>query len=172
MTYVTRATQLSHQLALSQSNGHSPAHENREHIHDRVNAELQKLGMPTWGLWRLDVRYLHSLIHENEHILAAAYGKSADGAGLLVATNLRVIYVDKKPLYVKADELTYDIIGGVSYGDVGVQATVTLHSRIGDFKLRTFNLHLAQGFRDYIEERCLEHIDTATARTNRYDRYF
>lgn len=172
MTYVTRATQFNHQQALSRRYSPTPAHEDEQRIHERVFNELRQLGMRPWGLWRLDIRYLPKIIHENEHIKAVAYGSGPDGAGTLVATDRRVLYVNKKPMFVKSDELTYDIIGGVSYGDVGVQATVILHSRIADFKLRTYNLRLAQGFRDYIEERCLEHLNNPGESIHHYDDYY
>lgn len=158
MTYVSRATYYDHQRALMQKRPVPQAHESNEQVRDRVLDELQKLGMPTWGFWRFDVHYLPSLIHPDEHIHAVTYGKGTDGGGMLVATDRRVLYISKRPMFVKADELTYDVIGGVTYGDIGLQATIVLHSRLGDFKLRTFNLRLAQGFRDYIEQRCLEHL--------------
>ena len=173
MTYVTRTAQFNHQQALARTYVPEPAHEDAEHIRDRVIAELRALGMRPWGLWRFDVRYLPNIIHEQEHIKAVSYGTNSGGSGMLVATDRRVIYLSKKPMFIKADELTYDIIGGITYGDVGVQATIILHSRIGDFKLTTFNLRLAQGFRDYIEERCLENLHNGAASgINHYDDYF
>lgn len=174
MTYVTRTAQFNHQRALgalARTYSEVPEHETTANIHDRVFAELRELGMRRWALWRPDVRYLPSLVHENEHIKAVTYGKGAEGEAMLVATDRRVININKKPMYEKADELTYDIIGGVSYGDVGIQATVILHSRIGDFKLRTFNLRLAQGFRNYIQQRCLEHLNGDGSTTVHHDPY-
>ncbi len=181
MTYITRAAQFNHQQAVArgywstqaqaQGQAQDEEHETPDHIHDRVFAELTAIGMPKWGLWRLDVRHLPSLIHENEHIKAAVYGKGKNGAGMLVATDRRVLYINKQPMFMKSDELTYDIIGGVSYADVGVQATVVLHSRVADFRLTTFNLRLAQGFRDHIEQRCLEHAESPESRQNRYEHF-
>lgn len=168
MTYVTRATYFDHQRALNQRTPPVPHIENNKEVRERVFAELKALGLRPWALWRLDIRYLPNLIHPNEHIKGVTYGKGKDGMMMLVATDLRVIVLSKKPLFVKADDLTYDIVGGVSYGNVGFEGTVTLHSRLGDFKIHTLNLKMAQGFRNYIEERCVEN---ATPRTGDHDPY-
>jgi hypothetical protein len=102
-------------------------------------------------------RYLPSLIHTDEILGGVVFGKHADGYAMLVATDRRIIFLDKKPLFVNEDEMTYDVIGGISISRAGIGTTVTLHTRLKDYTLRTFNQESAQKFVHYIELRCLEH---------------
>jgi hypothetical protein len=127
------------------------AHENR--IKDR----LKELGVTKMARMSSEARYLPKIIHQDEEILGVVYGKSESGFAYMIATDKRAIFLDKKPLFVNEDEITYNVVSGVSYGHVGVGSTVTLHTRLGDYKVKTFNEHCAQNFVKVIETRCLEH---------------
>lgn len=122
----------------------------------RVFAELKAAGMTKYGLMRAESRELPFILHDEEHIKGIVYGRSRDGFAELVATDKRVLFVDKKPFFMKADEVTYDLVGGVTYGKVGLLSTITLHTRISHYTIRTVNFASAKRFIDFIELRCLE----------------
>ena len=88
--------------------------------------------------------------------MGSVYGKYQEGRGALIATDQRVLFVDKKPLFVHVDELTFMIIGGVTFTKAAFISYVTVHTRLGDYKLRTFNIKNAANFVDYIETKCLQ----------------
>lgn len=124
----------------------------------RVEQELLAAGAPAYGIrWNSDTKYLHNIIHDNEHIHAAIFGRGEDGFALMAATDARLIYLDKKPAYVKTDDITYDVVSGVSFGQVGVLATVTVHTHVRDYMLGRVSSKCARKFVAYIEERCLEY---------------
>lgn len=123
----------------------------------RVKSELRKAGVTRYGLLKGESRKLPQIIHPEEHIHAAVYGRCQQGSAMLVATERRVIFIDWKPLYTTSDEISYDVIAGVTYGQQGLVATVTLHSRIGDYQLRYVNIGVARKFVTYMEKRRLEH---------------
>ncbi len=122
----------------------------------RVKDELRRLGMSRYGLWKLEARYLPHIIHADEHLRGIVYGHHIEGSALLVATDRRIIYLDRKPLFMNQDEVTYDVVSGVSYSFAGAEATVTLHTRVKDYTLRTYNKKTAEGFIEFIERHCLE----------------
>jgi hypothetical protein len=122
----------------------------------RIKRELSALGVTKYGLLKQESRYLPNLIHPSEQLGGVVYGRHEDGSVMLVATDRRVIYVDKKPLFVNEDEITYDVVSGVSFSHVGVGSTVTLHTRIKDYRIRTLNQKCAKRFIAYIESRRLE----------------
>lgn len=124
----------------------------------RIMNELKALGVSRWGMLKMETRYLPHFIHEDESIGAVIYGHNSDGSAMLIATDRRVIFLDRKPLFTTADELTYDIVAGVSYSQVGFRATVTLHTRINDYVMHTLNIKCAVQFREYVEKRCLEFL--------------
>lgn len=123
----------------------------------RVWQELRALGMSRAALYTMESRHLPRLIHDDEHIGGVAYGWINGSFAMLVATNLRVIFLDKKPLFVSTDEISYNVVAGVEYGSVGFGATVTLHTRVRDFVLHTLNERSSRGFVRYLETRAVEH---------------
>ena len=122
---------------------------------NRIREELRSLGVSNYGLLKQATRHLPYIVHPDEHVEAIVYGRNDKGPCLLAATDRRVIFLDKKPLFVKSDELAYDIVGGVTTSQSGFVKLVSLHTRMGDFKLRTMNFKCAAHFRDFIEARCL-----------------
>lgn len=129
----------------------------RRHIKD----ELRKRGAVAYNMWLPETNYLPHLLHKEEHIMGSVYGRYDDGPekkgrGVLIATDQRVLFLDRKPLYIHCDELTFMIIGGVTYTRTAIIGYVTLHTRLGDYRLRTFNLKNAANFVDYIEAKCLQ----------------
>lgn len=124
---------------------------------ERVKQELQKLGVSRYALWRAESRHLPSIIHKDELIGGVVYGKHVDNFAMLVATDRRIIFLDKRPLFVNVDEITYDVVSGISFSHAGIGSTVTLHTRIKDYPIRTFNQRCAKVLIDFIEARSLEH---------------
>ncbi|MFI5270433.1 MAG: PH domain-containing protein [Candidatus Saccharimonadales bacterium] len=127
----------------------------------RVKMELRQRGAVSFNLWLPETRYLAHIIHKDEHIMGSVYGRfdkggNDRGRGALVATDQRVLFIDKKPLFMHCDEMTFMIIGGVTYTRSAIIGYVTLHTRLGDYKLRTFNPTGAANFVDYIETKCLQ----------------
>lgn len=127
----------------------------RNHI-NRVRDQLVAAGVSRLAFNSLEGKYLPFVIHEDEHIGGAVYGRCADGFAMLVATDRRVIYLDKKPFFVNEDEITYDVVSGVSLSSGGIGTTVSLHTRIKDFVMHSLNEVAARNFVEYIESNWLE----------------
>lgn len=129
---------------------------NPHHHHDRVWGELRELGVSNLGLMWTDNRHVPQIIHSDEHIKGVIYGYQLDGFVMLLATDRRVVFLDKKLFYVNEDEIGYDSVIGVGVNRIGSGSTVTLHTRVKDYVIRTFNKKCAAQFVEYIEKRCLE----------------
>lgn len=130
----------------------------------RIKQELKAVGVTWFGIWKFASRYLPNIIHKGEHIGGAAYGRYPAGTGLLaftegmlIATDRRVIFLDRKPGYTGFDELTYDVISGVKLTSAGFSA-ITLHTRLGDYMIRFVNTKAARNFVRFIE---LKRIETS-----------
>ncbi len=131
------------------------SNDSSDHV-SRVRNELREAGMTSYGLLKFETKHLPSIIHEKEHIGGVVYGLSENGSAMIVATNLRVVYLDHKFMYHKKDELSYDIVGGVSINEQGGHSGIVLHTRAGDFKLRYVNTKAAKRFVKFIEKRQIE----------------
>lgn len=125
----------------------------------RVKDELIKAGVSRYGLIKMQSRHLHEIIHPEEHIEAVAYGVRNNYSSMLVATDRRLIYVERKPFYSVTDELTYEMIAGVGYNVRGNRTGITLHTRVGDYVLRYVNTKAASKFVKYIEKRRVENLN-------------
>lgn len=123
----------------------------------RVKRELKAAGTTAYGLIKQEARYLPRIIHPNETIGGVVYGRVDGSSAMLIATNLRVIFLDRKPGFTHSEEITYDVVAGVTYNQQGQFAAVTLHTRLGDFGMRYVNLKAAGQFVKFVEKRQLEH---------------
>ncbi len=122
----------------------------------RVWDELKDVGVGAVGLRTPEAKELVRIIHPDEHIGGVVYGRYSGGLAWLIATDRRVIFMDKKPLFAITDELTYDVVSGVKSGRAGLFSSVTLHTRISDYSIRIVNTKCAKIFVNYIESRRLE----------------
>lgn len=125
---------------------------------ERVKQELRAVGLARYELWSSEARYLPHIIHPDEHIGGVVFGYHEGSLTMMVATDRRIILLDKKPLFVNKDELRYEMIGGVRFTHAGIGTTVTLRSRIEDYLIVTFNKIAAERFVTFIEARSLEHL--------------
>lgn len=122
----------------------------------RIHAELVAAGMTKYGLLKRESAHLPSIIHQDEHVHGVVYGLVERDSAMIVATDKRVLYLDHKIMFQKTDELSYDVVSGVSYNYQGRFAGVVLHTRLGDFKLRFVNATCAKRFVKFIEARQIE----------------
>jgi hypothetical protein len=122
---------------------------------------LKLLGADWYDLLLPETHYLHKLVSPAERIVGVVYGRYKRehshlvGRGVLVATDQRVLLVDKKPMFLSCDEIIYRVISGVTYSKAGPAGTVTLHTRMGDIYLRTLNHKCARIFVQAIESACM-----------------
>lgn len=81
-----------------------------------VEKQLKQVGCHyvMWG--STEVAELSKILMDDETIVVAVNGYYEGGFGLLVATNFRVLIVDKKPFVLNLEDLRYDMITEVTYG--------------------------------------------------------
>ncbi len=119
----------------------------------RIHQELAKAGMTSYGFLKGSSRYLQTVVHEGEHVLAVAYGRYGGGSGMLVGTDRRIVFLDHKPGFTVCDEIGFDSVLGVKSAFTGAFSTVTLHTRVGDYQLRYVNHTCAHRFVAYVEQK-------------------
>lgn len=121
----------------------------------RIKRELIQAGASKYVLLKMEARYLPEIINEDEHILAAIFGLRGNFSGVLIATDHRIIYTERKPFYKVFDEIAYTMVSGVGYNMRGPRAAVVLHTRVGDYELRYVNNRAAEKFVKFIDS---EHV--------------
>ena len=127
--------------------------------HPNIIAEVRALGAVSYNLLLPETKAIPQVLRPDEKLLGLVYGRYHEernntvSRGVLLATDQRVILLNKKPMYMKHDEISYKVVSGVSYTKVAFMGTVTLHSRIGDISIRTFNQRCARLFVKAIEQK-------------------
>lgn len=124
--------------------------------HARVIEELKLLGASMYGQTMMEARYLPQVIHPDEHLEGVVYGWQEAGIVMIAATDRRVLFIDKKPLYARDDEISYASVRGVSRAHKLFVVTVTLHTQVDDFVVNTFNAKCVANFVKAIERHSLE----------------
>lgn len=127
---------------------------------NRIKEELREADITPLGKYRFSGTYLPQIIHPDEHIEAAVFGrhKESEGffgvvEGMLVATDRRVIFVDHRPGYTTMDEFTYDVVSGVNVSRTLLNSSVTLYTKVSNYHLSFVSSKSARRFADFIESR-------------------
>ena len=118
-----------------------------------IKAQLKRCKIGWLGLQSHETAYLPKLLYADEQIHGVIYGLNKGGWAMLLATEKRVIFLDKKLLFTTRDILTYDMVSSIQSNAVGVTASVTLHTRGGDYSLRFVARGAADKFVAFIEKR-------------------
>lgn len=111
-----------------------------------VEKQLKRIGCnyTFWG--STEITELPNILMDGEQIAQAVNGYYEGGFGLLVATNLRVLIIDKKPFTMNVEDLRYDMITEVTYGARIITSTmhISLPTRTMYFSSWSMNrLHKA-----------------------------
>lgn len=89
-----------------------------------IERQLKSIGCnyTIWG--STEIAELPKMLMDGEQIVQAVNGYYEGGFGLLVATDLRVLIVDKKPFTMNVEDLRYEMITEVTYGARFITATM------------------------------------------------
>lgn len=122
----------------------------------RVKRELLDAGVTIYGLIKAESRYLPIILHDHEHIEAVIYGQHNASSAMMIATDERIIYLDKKPMVEMFDEVSYEVISGIEFDIHVLFATIVLHTPVRNYDFRFVNLRCAEKFARHIEKHRLE----------------
>src|SRR3990167_3001819 len=129
---------------------------------DQIKKELRAAKVTAYGLLKQEARFLHKTIQEDEHIKAAIYGLYGDSkgvessSGMLVATDKRMLFIDRKPLITDIDEFGYESVIGININNALIFSAVDLHTRNKEYKFRNVNKSCARHMKAFIESYVLQ----------------
>ncbi len=123
-----------------------------------VTAQLKKIGFNQHAWGRAEVKELPNIILPDEEIFECVNGIYEGGFALLVATDVRVLLIDKKPLnYLTVEDLRFDMINEIDYNHRVLGAYVDISTGNRDLKFRSYN---QQRLRELIThvQRCMAEV--------------
>lgn len=87
-----------------------------------------------------ELRELPKIIHEGEVISECVNGMYEGGVALLVATEMRVLLIDKKPLrYLTVEDLRFDMINEIDFSHRLMSASITISTGSKTLRFKSYN---------------------------------
>ncbi|HET8991575.1 MAG TPA: PH domain-containing protein [Candidatus Saccharimonadales bacterium] len=105
-----------------------------------VTRQLKALGFNYMGWGRSEISELPHIILPDEEIYECVNGIYIGGFALLVATNIRVLLVDKKPLsFLTVEDMRYDMISEMDYSHRLFGADISISSGDKTLHFKSYN---------------------------------
>lgn len=122
-----------------------------------VDEQLRRIGcnIRFWG--RSEVNELGRILLDDEIIAECVNGEYANGFALMVATNHRVLLVDKKPmLYLTVEDLRYEMITEFNLSHRMLNATINIFTTNKALRFTSWNQGRLRRLLEYTQQRVLE----------------
>lgn len=122
-----------------------------------VEDQLKRIGcnFRFWG--RSEVNELGRILLDDEIIAQCVNGEYSNGFAMLVATNHRVLLVDKKPLlYLTVEDLRYEMITEFNLSHRMLNATIRVYTANKTLEFTSWNQHRIRLLLEYVQGRVLE----------------
>lgn len=105
-----------------------------------IEEQLKKIGFNYHGWGRTEVKELRNIILPDEQIYECVNGFYEGGFALLVATDVRVLLIDKKPLnYLTVEDLRFDMINELDYNHRLFGAYISISAGNKNLKFTSIN---------------------------------
>lgn len=105
-----------------------------------ITSQLKKIGFNHKGWGKSGVSELPNIILPDEEIYECVNGLYEGGFALLIATNIRVLLVDKKPLgFLTVEDMRFDMINEMDYNHRLMGAEIGISSGGKNLRFRSYN---------------------------------
>jgi hypothetical protein len=93
-----------------------------------IEARLGELGFRASRWFRAEIHELQHILMDNEKIISLACGRYFGSFALLVATDQRLLIIDKRVFFMTIEDIRYDMISEIDYNSQAYNATVTVYT--------------------------------------------
>ncbi len=93
-----------------------------------LQSQLTKLGIRLSRWFYPELRELQHIMMDHEKIIAAAPGRYFNGFALLVATDLRLLLIDKRTFFMTIEDTRYDMVSEIDFSSRLYDLTVHIHT--------------------------------------------
>lgn len=107
---------------------------------ESVEQQLKKINFNLHGWGRTEARELPHILMPDEEIFELVNGLYEGGFALLVATNFRMLLIDKKPMnFLTVEDLRFDMISEIDYGHRLLGARISISTGSKNLKFTSYN---------------------------------
>lgn len=118
-----------------------------------IEARLSHLGVHITRWFKAEIRELEHILMDHEEIVAVVPGRYFSGFAILVATDQRLLLIDKRTFFMSLEDIRYDMITEVDYS-----------TRVFDITIRIFTLNKHHVFTSIKYRHQLRHLITYVQR--------
>ncbi len=105
-----------------------------------LEAQLKKIKFGTGRINRAEVRELQHILIPEETIYECVNGYYEGGMALLVATDIRVLLIDKKPMgFLNVDDVRFDMISDIDYNHRAFGASISINCGMRQLIFKSYN---------------------------------
>jgi hypothetical protein len=124
---------------------------------ESVITQIEKLGFNHHGWGRAEILELPHILLPDEMIYELVNGTYEGGFALAVATDIRVILIDKKPMnYLTVEDIRFDMISEIDYSHRLFGANIRISTGVKDLKFRSYNQARLRKLISHVQHRMAE----------------
>jgi len=106
----------------------------------QIEEQLKAINFKIGKINRPEILELEHILHEDEKIAECVSGFYEGGVGLLVATDLRVLLIDKKPMgFLNVDDIRFDNINDIDYSHRMIGAQISISCGMKTLFFKSYN---------------------------------
>lgn len=122
-----------------------------------VQAQLRRIKFNPNGWGRSEVKELPGILSPDEKIYECVNGTYEGGFALLVATDMRVLLVDKKPLnFLTVEDLRFDMINQMNYNHRLMGAYITIDTGLKTLRFTSWDQQRLRKLISHVQDRMSE----------------
>ncbi len=91
-----------------------------------IQARINQLGVRVSYWYKPELKELAMLLMDDEQIVSLVTGRYYGGYAMLVATERRLLLIDKKTLFLSLEDIRFDMISEIDYSNRLLDATITI----------------------------------------------
>lgn len=119
-----------------------------------IEMQIKNLDGASKLFGRKEIKELPNILWEDERVEKIVQGFYNNGTGILVATNKRLIFVDKGLLFgIKVEDFPYEKISSIQYSTGMLLGDVTIFTSGNKAKIENIDKKQARDFGDYVRAR-------------------
>ncbi len=120
--------------------------------HTTVNKQLRDINTKVGLSRRAAVRELSNVLYADETILHCVFGAYQGGRAVIVATNKRLIILDKKLLFLNLEDIRYHAVTDIQFSNGILRSSLTITSGIVKTEIRSVSIAKLRALCGYVQE--------------------
>lgn len=122
-----------------------------------VESQLKKIKFGTGRVNRAEILELENILLPDETIYECVNGFYDGGVALLVATDVRVLLIDKKPMgFLNIDDVRFDMISDIDYAHRIFGATISINCGNAKLVFKSYNQQRLRKLIGHVQHRMSE----------------